>query len=151
MYSLGDYEPAPYHLGTLFPTVEDPYVYWRELDYMQFEPIAGSVEALEKLSQYFGIVFLTQGKGVHGKSKYYWLEKHFPFMQGVMITKEKYLMNNSVVAMIDDRLSHLKGFDYGKRILFETPYTQDVECEVALTFSRWNDLIVKQICEEYLK
>lgn len=145
-----DFEEAPYDLSKIFPTVKYPFEYWRELDYSQFQPIEGSVEALEKLSKYFGIVFISSIKGNHTKSKYYWLKEHFPFMEGYIATKEKYLMNNSVVAHIDDRKSMLKGFDFEKRILFNTPYEQEVECETTLSFDRWNDEIVKKICEEYV-
>lgn len=140
----------PYNLAEMFPNFKDPYQYWRELDYSQFQPIKGSVEALEKLSQYFGIVFISQAKGSHHKSKYYWLDYYFPFNEGVMLTKEKYLMNSSVVAHIDDRKEHLKGFDFNKRICFNTPYTQSVECDVAIDFSGWDDEIVEIICERYL-
>lgn len=140
----------PYNLGQLFPQVEDPYQYWRELDYSQFKPIEGSVEALEKLSQYFGIVFISRIKGNHTKSKYYWLKEHFPFMTEYVATHGKWVMNNSVVAMVDDRLDVLKGFDFNKRIWFNTPYTQSVECDVAIDFSVWDDEIVKRICNEYL-
>lgn len=140
----------PYNLGKLCPTHPDPYQYWRELDYSQFTPIEGSVETLEKLSNYFGIVFISSVKGNHNKQKYYWLEKHFPFMQGYIATKEKYLMNDSVVAMIDDRNEMLKGFDFHKRVRFNTCYTQDVECSVVHEFSKWDDSIVKEICGRYL-
>lgn len=149
-YPLGDYEKPPYNLGQLFPQVVDPYEYWRNLDYSEIKPINGCVEALEKLSKYFGIFFISQQKGMHGKSKYYFLDEHFPFKAGVMMTKEKWGMNNSVVAHIDDRKEHLKGFDFNKRILFNTSYTQSVECPTAIDFSVWNDEIVKRICDEYL-
>lgn len=138
-----------YNFGEYYPG-KDAYEYWRNLDYSQFKPIEGSVEALEKLSKCLRIVFISSIKGNHTKSKYYWLKEHFPFMEGYIATKEKYLMNNSVVAHIDDRKSMLKGFDFEKRILFNTPYEQEVECETALSFDRWNDEIVKKICEEYL-
>lgn len=141
----------PYALGEFFPEVQNPNEYWRTLDYSQFKPIEGTVEALEKLSQYFGIVFISQHKGTHGKTKYYWLQEYFPFNSGVILTKEKWLMNDAVVAMIDDRLSHLKNFDYEKRIQFDTIYTQDVECDVATKFNKWGDEIVHKICKEYLK
>lgn len=140
----------PYNLGEVFKELEDPYQYWRELDYDQFQPIEGSVEALEKLSQYFGIVFISQHKGQHSKSKYYWLQKHFPFNSGVMLTKEKWLMNDSLVGMVDDRLDHLAKFDENKRILFQTPYTQSFECDVVISFKKWDDEIVEKICKEYL-
>lgn len=150
MYNLGDYEPVPYNLGQLFPQVEDPHQYWREVDYSQFKPIQGSVEALEKLSQYFGIVFISRIKGNHTKSKYYWLKEHFPFMTEYVATHGKWVMNKSVECMIDDRKDVLESFDFNKRVWFNTPYTQSSDCGMYLEFDRWNDHVVKMICEEYL-
>lgn len=150
MYKLGDYEPTPYNLGELFPTIIDPHQYWREVDYNQFSPIKGSVEALEKLSNYFGIVFISRIKGNHTKSKYYWLKENFPFMTEYVATHGKWVMDKSIEAMVDDRLDVLEKFDYNKRVLFETSYTQSSDCGVALSFNTWNDNIVKRICEEYL-
>ena len=140
----------PYNLSELYPEVKDPYQYWRELDYSQFEPLEGSVEALDKLSRLFEIVFISQHKGQHSKSKYYWLEQHFPFKTGVILTKEKWLMKGSVVAMIDDRLDHLKGFDFDQRVLFNTNYTQSIECDVPYSFSKWDESVVDKLCEMYL-
>lgn len=143
-------ELLPYDLNQMFPEVEDKYEYWRDLQYSQFQPIEGSVEALEKLSNYFGIVFISSVKGNHNKEKYYWLKEHFPFMVGYMATKEKYLMNDSVVAHIDDRVDVLEKFDYTKRILFKTNYTQTSEAKCNIEFDKWNDSIVHKICKEYL-
>ncbi len=139
-----------YDLSKMYPAVKNPYQYWRELDYSQFEPLEGSVEALDKLSKLFEIVFISQHKGQHSKSKYYWLEQHFPFKTGVILTKEKWLMKGSVVAMIDDRLDHLKGFDFDQRVLFNTNYTQSVECIVPYSFSKWDESVVDKLCEMYL-
>ncbi len=139
-----------YDFGSYYKCCEDPYQYWRELDYSQFEPLEGSVEALKALSEYFDIVFISQHKGQHSKSKYYWLEEHFPFKTGVMLTKEKWLMKGSVVAHIDDRLDHLEKFDFDQRILFNTNYTQSVECSVPYSFSKWDESVVKRLCEMYL-
>ena len=139
-----------YDLSKMFPNVGDPYDYWRALDYSQFEPLEGSVEALEALSEHFDVVFISQHKGNHSKSKYYWIEEYFPFKKGVMLTKEKFLMAGAVVAMIDDRKEHLKGFDFNQRIWFNTPYTQTEDCEVAIKFNVWNDTIVDLVKEVYL-
>lgn len=139
-----------YDLSKMYPTVADPYDYWRTLDYNQFKPLEGSVEALEALSRQFDIAFISQAKGFHHKSKYYWLDRHFPFKTGVMLTKEKWLMKGSVVAMIDDRLDHLKGFDFDQRVLFNTNYTQSVECDVPYAFAQWDDSVVQRLCELYL-
>lgn len=139
-----------YDLSKMYPTVRNPYEYWRTLDYEQFEPLEGSVEVLEALSKYFDIAFISQAKGFHHKSKYYWLDRHFPFNVGVLLTKEKHLMKGSVVAHIEDRLEHLQGFDYDQRILFKTNYTQSVECNVPYSFSEWNEGVVERLCSMYL-
>lgn len=139
-----------YDLSKMYPTVADPYEYWRTLDYNQFEPLEGSIETLEKLSKFFEVVFISQHKGSHSKSKYYWLEQHFPFKTGVILTKEKWLMKGSVVAMIDDRLDHLKGFDFDQRVLFNTNYTQSIDCDVPYSFSKWDESVVDKLCEMYL-
>lgn len=145
-----DWELLPYNLSEMFPAVSNPMHYWRTLDYSQFWPIEGSVDALEKLSTYFGIVFISRVKGNHSKSKYYWLKEHFPFMTEYVATHGKWVMNKSVEAMIDDRLDVLEGFDSDKRILFETPYTQTSDCLVAHSFGKWDDDVVKTICDMYL-
>jgi 5'(3')-deoxyribonucleotidase len=139
-----------YDLSKMYPTVADPYEYWRTLDYNQFKPLEGSVETLEALSKYFDIAFISQAKGQHSKSKYYWLKEHFPFNVGVLLTKEKHLMKGSVDAHIDDRLDHLVGFDYDQRILFATNYTQSVECNTPYSFSEWNGEVVERLCNMYL-
>jgi 5'(3')-deoxyribonucleotidase len=142
-------EEIDYNMATHFPDVEDPYQYWRELDYSQFTPIKGSVEKLKALSEYFDIVFISANKGTHTKSKYYWLKEHFPFMKGYMATKEKYLMNDSVVAMIDDRKDILKGFDLEKRVIYSTPYQQTSECPVSFLIESWETFSVRAFLEYY--
>lgn len=139
-----------YDLSKMYPTVADPYEYWRTLDYDQFEPIGGSVETLEALSKYFDIAFISQAKGTHHKNKYYWLKEHFPFNVGVLLTKEKHLMKGSVVAHIEDRLEHLQGFDYDQRVLFETNYTQTADCKVRYRFSDWANFDMVEFCRIYL-
>lgn len=139
-----------YDLSKMYPTVADPYDYWRTLDYDQFKPLEGSVEALDALSRHFDIAFISQAKGFHHKSKYYWLEKHFSFNVGVILTKEKWLMKGSVMAHIDDRKDHLEKFDLDQRILFNTPYTQVSDCPVAFQFDVWDENVVTGICNTYL-
>ncbi len=127
-----------YDFSKYYPQCGDPYAYWRDLNYNQFQPIEGSVDTLKYLSEDFGIVFISSVKGNHNKSKYYWLQQHFPFMEGYIATKEKHLMNDSVVAMIDDRNSILAKFKETKRVRYSTKYIQDVECDVAMSFSSWD-------------
>ncbi len=140
----------PYNLGKMFTEVEDPLDYWRTLDYDQFQPLNASVEKLEGLSKYFDIVFVSAIKGTHSKNKYYWLKKHFSFMKGYMATKEKWLMNGSVVAMIDDRLDNLEGFDHHKRVHFKTTYEQTANCGVGYVIDDWESFNVADFCKQYL-
>lgn len=140
----------PYDLGSMFPSVEDPYDYWRKLDYSQFKPLAGAVEKLRVLSEYFDIVFISQIKGVHSKSKYYWLKEHFPFMEEYIAMKKKGVIGDSLVAHIDDRLNVLEGFQPHKRVLFKTHYTQTSDCSVAYEITNWEDFSVKDFCQRFL-
>jgi len=140
----------PYNLAELYPYVKDPMSFWRELDYSTLTPIEGSVEALQELSKHFGITFLSSCKGGHFKSKYYWLEKHYPFLEGFLATKKKYLVNDSVVAHTDDRLDMLAGFDLHKRVLYETPYTQSVSCPVGYKIKSWESLDVGEFIDYLL-
>lgn len=139
-----------YNFSHYYPHAEDPFEYWRSLEYSQFEPLKGSVEKLEQLSTYFDIVFISAIKGKHNKEKYYWLKEHFPFLKGYMATKEKFLMNNSVCAMIDDRLDNLQGFDQHKRVFYKTPYSQNETCGVGYVIDDWESFSVKDFCDQYL-
>lgn len=121
--------------------LEDPLDFWRAEDlYDNLVPMEGAVGKLEQLSQYFGIVFISRLKGNHHKSKVGFCKKHFPFMTGFIGTHEKWLMNEAVVAMIDDLPENLAKFDLQKRILFGGEGLKD-----------WSEFNVKQFCKEYLK
>ena len=50
----------------------------------------------------------------------------------------------------NDRMKVLEGFDLSKRILFDTPYTQDVEIDVAHKISVWDNSVVELIKNNYL-
>ena len=140
----------PYNLAELYPKVPNPLDYWRDLDYSQFWPIQGSVKSLKQLSKHFGIVFVSRTKGNHSKSKYYWLKDHFPFMTEYVSMHKKGVIEKAFECMIDDRLSVLSGFPWEKRVLFETNYTQDIKCECILTFNKWDEDTVEQICNLFL-
>lgn len=121
--------------------LEDPLDFWRAEDlYDNLVPMEGAVEKLEQLSQYFGIVFISRLKGNHHKSKVEFCKKHFPFMVGFIGTHEKWLMKESVVAMIDDLESNLVNFYPQQRILFGGEGLKE-----------WSEFDVKQFCKEYLK
>lgn len=140
-----------YNFGSYYPT-QDAYLYWRDLDYFSMQPIDGSVETLRKLSTHFNIVFASAEKcGYSSRNKKSWLKEHYPFKTGYISTEDKFLLDSErTSAVIDDRLSNLEMFPHHKRIQFNTPYTQDVQCEVEMSFDVWNDEIVTKICSRYL-
>lgn len=142
--------PFKYNLSEYYENKDSAFDYWRSLEYSQFQPLKGSVEKLEQLSTYFDIVFISAIKGKHNKEKYYWLKEHFPFIKGYMATKEKFLMNNSVCAMIDDRLDNLQGFDQHKRVFYKTPYSQNETCGVGYVIDDWESFSVEDFCDQYL-
>lgn len=123
------------------PFLDDPLDFWRgETLYDNLEPMKCAVEKLETLSQYFNIVFVSRLKGNHHRSKVYFLKKHFPFMAGFVGSHEKWILNDSLVAMVDDLEDNLVKFDSDKRILFGQGEYKD-----------WNTFDVPKFCKEYLK
>lgn len=123
------------------PFLDDPLDFWRdETLYDNLEPMKGAIEKLEALSQYFNIVFVSRLKGNHHRSKVYFLKKHFPFMSGFVGTHEKYILNDSLLAMVDDLEDNLVKFDSEKRVLFGKGQYKD-----------WNTFDVPKFCKEYLK
>lgn len=122
-------------------TLDDPLDFWRSEDlYDNLLPMKCAVEKLEQLSKYFGIVFVSRLKGNHHRSKVYWCKKYFPFMIEFVGTHGKWVMNNSVVAMIDDLEENLVKFDAHKRVLFGGSDMPD-----------WESFNVAKFCKEYLK
>jgi 5'(3')-deoxyribonucleotidase len=103
----------PYDLTMLFtiPLGEDGFEFWRNPNlYTGLQPSLECREKIIKLKEDgHKIIFISQAKGWHHKSKYYFLDKWFPFKDGVVFTKEKHLVNVDV--MIDDSVSQLDKFD----------------------------------------
>ncbi len=100
--------------------------FWRvEYRYHPLSPIEGSVEALRQAKEVHGfeVVFVSTIKGNHHKSKYEWLERHFPFMDGFIATKEKEYARCNII--IDDRQDVLDRMPKGViPIRYDSPYEQ---------------------------
>ena len=153
-----------YNLGHYLSSLPDPYKGFDPIAFFRNEgiydfahAIEGSREALSDLADDgYSIVFASHCKGNHHKSKYYWLERNFPFIKnssrhGFVATKEKQFIQADVV--IDDRNSFLNKFiKYGvpsevnlftNLILFNTPYEQSEELEdynYVFKYSSWEDI-----------
>lgn len=119
-----------------------PLDFWRgEHVYDQMTPLEGSVEALMNIKKLgWNICFVSALKGLHHKSKYEFLERNFPFMDGFAGTKEKWMVNAD--AIIDDRNRFLNMFNSDIiRIKKITPHDQDVGLiGGCLEFNDWNTL-----------
>ena len=133
------------------PHLEDPLDFWRDENlYDNLVPMEGAVDKLEQLSKYFGIVFVSRLKGNHHRSKVYFLKEHFPFMTGFVGSHEKWILNESLVAMVDDLPDNLKGFDPHKRVWFNSDNSIN-SLPVGLVINSWEDFSVPEFCREYLK
>src|SRR5690606_28249698 len=101
-------------------------------------PYEGCVEALGELKKLgWDIIVVSAIKGFHAKSKYYFLKKYLPFLDGVVYTKEKGFVNVDV--MIDDRDDILNQFDGTKtlKIKFHTQYEQKEPSTAHFTIKDW--------------
>jgi 5'(3')-deoxyribonucleotidase len=133
------------------PYLNDPLDFWRDENlYDNLVPMEGAVEKLEQLSKYFGIVFVSRLKGNHHRSKVYFLKKFFPFMTGFIGSHEKWILNDSLVAMVDDLADNLKGFDPHKRVWFNSEGLTS-NLSVGMVVNNWKDFNVPQFCKDYLE
>ena len=94
--------------------------------YDNVQPIPHSTAVLNVLSEQHSIVFVTHIKGNHHKSKVAFLKRNYPFLSGILATKEKQFVGADI--LIDDRNNHLNDFMGGglerKIIKYYTPYQQ---------------------------
>ncbi len=91
-----------------------PLNYWQKEDlYDDLQPIRGSVEVLEKMTQTHRIVFVTKSTAGHLYSKAAFLNRNFPFHSGIVNTSDKGLVEAEV--FIEDYV------DYVEKIKLQRP------------------------------
>ncbi len=116
----------PYNLTELFELPEgvDGFDFWRDPSlYNGLQPVKNSVEVLSKLSEKYDIIFVSQAKGWHHKSKFKFIEKWFPFNKGLILTKEKNYVRCDY--FIDDSLTQINNMPLDVDCLWlETDYVQ---------------------------
>jgi len=125
--------------------------FWYRSDlYDSLSPIDGAVDVLKKLHDEHGlsIVFCSHVCGGHYDTKVNFLNKYFPFNDGILITGQKNLATRSLFA-IDDRNSYLNMIDSEHHILMYTPVEQEVELTVHTDIAKNWDNVLK-ITEKYL-
>lgn len=130
----------PYNFSSIYPdlTLEQVLDYWRQRDiYDNLSPIPGSVEVLSYLSKRHEIVFVSTIKGDHHKSKFQFVDRNYPFMDGFIATKEKKYARVDV--MIDDRLDVLQKVDRAGiiPIQFSSPHEQNSNFALKYVAKDW--------------
>ena len=107
-----------------------PYDFWRSKNlYDNIKPYDDAITYINRLiDDGYDVIFVSQIKGDHLKSKTNMLKKYFPNAKGYIYTKEKHFVHTDV--MIDDRNKVMNKLQFGTGILFETEYTQ---CEDLLS------------------
>ena len=134
---------APYDMTNVFKDMDYQKClsYWRdEFLYDNLEPLKDAVQVLEdlKISKGCEIVFVSTIKGNHHKSKYYFLKKNFPFLDGFIATKEKKYAKIDI--MVDDRLNVLELLDRNVVAVQKiTPFDQTSNFAPAYSFEHWAD------------
>jgi 5'(3')-deoxyribonucleotidase len=136
-----NYNLTSYFKDELDAVGKDGMDYWRhENIYDTLQPIDGSVESLKLLHDECGlrIVFASHIKRNHYKSKYQFLKRYFPFMEGFLGTKEKYLIRCDY--MVDDRIKFINTMpEHVMKVRYITPYTQCEELKSTKFYSEAGD------------
>jgi len=126
-------EERKYNLHEYFTELskEVAWSFWDKKDlYDNLVPKQGSYEALKSMHDAGHRILVTSYcKGGHLGSKYRWVMKNFPFVEGFLATKEKHLIRADI--FIDDRHNMLnkKVKEDSKCLIvkFDTQYQQEEE------------------------
>lgn len=108
--------------------------------YDTLHPMEGAVEVLEWVSgKGHEVVFVSAIKGRHSKSKYEFLKRNFPFLSGVVFTKEKQYVQSHV--FIDDRTDNVNKSSAPVKILFDAGHLQyETLVEGAAVLRDWREI-----------
>jgi 5'(3')-deoxyribonucleotidase len=119
------YSMKPYNVASLYKLPEDcdGFEFWRDPNlYSGLKPVDGAIEALQELKDNgCEIIFISQAKGWHHKSKWNFIKKWFPENDGVVLTKEKRYVRCDY--FIDDNIAQINSMpDSTKCFWFMTDY-----------------------------
>ena len=121
----------PYDVSACFrerlsePLCFNPEDFWRnEGIYDLMKPIPEAQQTLDMLHDAgYTIRFVSHCKGNHHKSKWNFLKRNFPYLNGFAATKEKFMLKGNI--FIDDRVDHLNKMPPSMlKIQIKTPYQQ---------------------------
>ncbi|MFT1680961.1 hypothetical protein [Vibrio cholerae] len=152
-YNIAKYFDLPWWVYSM--------AFWKQEDLYDKEVLAESCyDVVKNLWQAgFEIYFLSHTTFEHIHSKYRFLQRNFDFLYEsgdlhFVASKSKCCMGGSAAIIIDDRISNLNMFKHVDtlRILYDTPYRQDVvsteEYVVAKSWVDIEDIICKWMEEE---
>ena len=129
-----DKRQISYNLSEYFDILdkEEGFYFWKNSDlYDHMELLNGCYDVIKNLWQAgFEIYFVSVTEPEHMKSKKDFLIRNFDFLDKInfIATDTKHCMDGCF-AFIDDRMENINGIEDENtlRILFDTPYKQDVE------------------------
>src|SRR3990167_1533324 len=120
----------------------DPTTFYQVLDrsdlFRFLDPVAGSIEGINRLSETSDIYFLTDGQAKYAASeKQAWVDTHFPQLsrKRVIISSAKHLIKADI--LIDDSPRHLSAFP-GYTLKFNRPWNTGVAAN--WNASSWEEL-----------
>lgn len=124
---------ASYDLSNYFKDFTvDPMEFWHKTHlYDNLEPIEDSVRVLEALkSMGYTIIFVSYCFNGHFDSKWNFIDRHFPFNDGVIATRQKRFINCDYI--IDDRIEYVQALpEKTERIIMNTIYEQGLFTNMA--------------------
>jgi 5'(3')-deoxyribonucleotidase len=152
-----DYEnrKCSYNLTEYFnlPKYVSKMGFWGQYDLYANEVLQeGCYEVIKNLWQAgFDVYFVSVCQPEHIQSKINFLERSFDFMEEIKFVNTVYkgCMDGSAKIVIDDRMENLNQFksEDTLKILFDTPYKQEVESEQEYVVAKDWESVESFICE----
>ena len=150
-----DKRQISYNLSEYFDILdkEEGFYFWKNSElYDHMELLNGCYDVIKNLWQAgFEIYFVSVTEPDHMNSKKDFLVRNFDFLDNInfVATDTKHCMDGCF-AFIDDRMENINGIENENtlRILFDTPYKQDVESTQDYKLAKnWQD-IEEFICDK---
>lgn len=136
------YNLTKYWNATLSELEIDGMDFWKSNLYDWVDPVKGSEEALWNLKREgYQVVVVSACKSGHEKSKYRFIKRHFPLVDGVIFTREKHFARVDI--FVDDRIDVLNKMPEGVGcIKFDTRYTQNEDpTRPMITCNGWGEVV----------
>jgi 5'(3')-deoxyribonucleotidase len=147
--------------GTEEEAIVKAFELFKSSDFINMEPISGSVEAVLTLSKQYDLVIVTARQNIVKEQTLTWIEKHFPncFMnvmhgnhhshEGEVFTKPEMCKNIGASIFIDDVPKHaLACAELGLKVFLfgDYPWNRSVDTPAdVIRAKNWKEIIAKLI------